>query len=149
MKALIILLFSSLCFVNPNMSQANSKLALLSAKDDINVDTEKSFGYYDTLGFTYYDAGHYQEADSIFELALNLKYRLLDPNDFEFVLSYLAIGNVKYMQANFKLALSNYNKALKVKVLPTEPNNKIILRIYKNIALVYSKNSKVDSTLVI
>ena len=92
---------------------------------------------YSQLGRVKDIQGEYEAALSFHNKSLEIRERILSPNDPDLAYSYGNIGIVYYNMGNYSTALSYYDKELEMKKIAFASNDPALAKCYNNIGLVY------------
>ena len=92
---------------------------------------------YNQLGGIKEAQGEYQEAIAFYEKSLEIKKKILVPNDPDMTISYNNIGSVYLNMGEYPKALSSLKKALTIRQQSLPPNHPDLATSYSNIGSVY------------
>ncbi len=96
----------------------------------------------DTMGWTYMDLGLYPEARKQLERALELRRRVLGPEDAKTLKSITGLGRVAYLQGKYAEAEVLESQALEAQRRVLGPEHPDTLESINNLAVVYDDEGK-------
>ncbi|CAF1236257.1 unnamed protein product [Rotaria sordida] len=103
--------------------------------------------YNHQLGWIYDSMGDYSQALSYYEKSLDIKKKILSPNDIGLASSYNNIGMVYDNMGEYSKALSSYERAFDIYKKALPPNHPDLASSYGNIGNVYAEIGEYSKAL--
>ena len=141
MKAIITICCSMMYLCMQNL---DAQLLQISKSEDLNTFISKNeqgpidkAKVLDSLGHLAYSEKEFHKADSLFSLGLDLKNNKSNTDELDIANSYENLGNTKLMLQAYSFSLHYYNKAISCRTKYLEADHETILKLRKNIGIVY------------
>lgn len=99
---------------------------------------------YHNLGDINYELGNYQLADSFYNIALDIKEEVLEPNDTLIALELISLGTVARLNSDFEKSRDFYERALEIQLASLEKPHPDIAYTMNNLGRLYQQNDMYD-----
>ena len=152
---LFIFCFPLMFYCSINLISAQSDSLIVELEKTIQTQIE-TLGkehldiamYCDSLGRLYLEASKYEQADSLYNIALDIKFKNFDETNPSIADSYLQLGKIYRYTGNYAKADSILNKALDIRLDLFGTNHPDIASVYLNLGNVSFMTSDYEKAII-
>lgn len=97
-----------------------------------------------TIGWVYFELGLYDEAERLFDQALEVQEQLLGPDHLDVAQSVNNLGSVYWRQRHLEKAEQSYERCLRIRERTCEPDDPLLAKSYNNLAIAYGAQGRYE-----